>query len=115
MIKLLMDEKVRQHSKNRLLETWGNSSLIFPNAEFSGLLVEAFVWTGTTRSSPTDFIDENGEIFSQSDFLQKMGCDEFTMGNQFPISVELTQNFSLKTFTIETRSGFSALLIIFEQ
>ena len=105
MIKLLVDEKVRQYSKNHLLETWGNSSRILPNAAFSGLLVEAFIWTGTTRSSPTDFIDENGEILSQGDFLQKLGCDEFTMGNQFPISVELTQNFSLKTFTVQTRSG----------
>ena len=102
-----MDKKVRQHSKRNLYENWGNATLIFPNAAFSSLLVEAFIWTGTRRSSPTDLIDENGEIFSQAEFLQKLGCDEFTTGNQFPISVELTQNFSLKTYIVETRSGCS--------
>ena len=102
-----MDENVRQHSRSNLLETWGNSTLIFPNAAWSGLYVQAFIWTGTTRSSPTDLIDENGEIFSQNDFLKKIGCDEFTTGDTFPISVELTNKFSLKTFTVETRKGFT--------
>ena len=107
MIKLLMDKKFRQHSKRNLLETWGNATLIFPNAAWSSLLVEAFIWTGTTRSGPTELIDESGEIFSQSDFLKKFGCDEFTTGDTFPISVELTKKFSLKTFTVETRKGLS--------
>ena len=111
MIKLLTDKKVREHSKRNLFETWGNSTLIFPNAAFSSLLVEAFIWTGTMRSSPTDLIDENGEQFSQADFLQKLGCDEFTTGNEFPISVELTQNFSLKTYTVEKRSWCLTLAI----
>ena len=110
--RLLMDENVRQYSKSKLLETWGNTTLIFPNAAWSSLLVEAFIWTGTTRSSPTDLIDENGEKFSQRDFLKKLGCDEFTTGNQFPISVELTKSFSLKTYTKETRSG-SLLCMIY--
>ena len=105
-----MDENVRQHSRSNLLETWGNATLIFPNAAWSSLYVQAFIWTGTTRSSPTDLIDENGEIFSQNDFLQKLGCDEFTTGDTFPISVELTNKFSLKTFTVETRKGFSLYL-----
>ena len=113
MIKLLMDKKVRQHSKRNLLETWGNATLIFPNAEWSSLLVEAFIWTGTTRSGPTELIDENGELFSQSDFLQKLGCDEFTTGNTFPISVELTKNFNLKTLIVEKRSGSLVETLLF--
>ena len=105
MKNLLMNENVRQYSKNNLMETWGNATLIFPNAALSSLLVEAFIWTGTTRSGPTELIDENGEIFSHSDFLKNLDCDEFTTGDQFPISVELTQKFSLKSFTVKTRAG----------
>ena len=106
MLNLIMDSNVRQQSKRHLRDTWGNSTMIFPNANNSGLVVEAFIWTGTTRSSVSELTDETGEIFFLGDFLETFGCDDFVTGNNFPVSVELTQNFSLTTLIYETRKRF---------
>ena len=60
------------------------------------------VWSGTERRSQTELIDEFGEIFTLSEFADKINVkkNNAVTGRIFPEYVILTRDFKLKAQTV---------------